>query len=74
MFTRALESLKIGTLMRSSIQSRKCMSLKFTDESCVMTRKNNAKFEEELTCRSKIDMEDLTNFDLSSLMSQKYLL
>ena len=28
--------------------------------------KNDAKFEEELTCRSKIDMGNLTNFDLKS--------
>ena len=42
------------------------MSLKFTEELlCVMTMKNDAKFEEELTCRSKIDMGNLTNFDSS---------
>ena len=34
------------------IQSRKYMSLNFTGELCVMTMKNDAKFEEELTCRS----------------------
>ena len=28
-------------------------------------KKNDAKFEEELTCRSKIDMGNLTNFDSS---------
>ena len=39
-----------------------CMSLKFTVELCVMTMKNDAKFEEELTCRFKIDMTNLTNF------------
>ena len=38
------------------IQSRKCMSLKFTGELCVMTMKNDAKFEEELACQLKIDM------------------
>ena len=43
------------------------MSLKFTEELlCVMTMKNDAKFEEELTCRSKIDMGNLTNFDSST--------
>ena len=43
------------------------MSLKFTDELlCVMTMKNDAKFEEELTCRFKIDIWNLTNFDLST--------
>ena len=28
-----------------------------------MTMKNDAKFEEELTCQFKIDMRNLTNFD-----------
>ena len=31
-----------------------------------MTIKNDAKFEEELTCRFKIDMKNLTNFDAST--------
>ena len=34
---------KIGTLMGPFIQSRKCMSLKFAGEFCVMTMKNDAK-------------------------------
>ena len=38
------------------------MSLKFTEELCVMTMKNDTKIEEELTCRFKIDMKNLTNF------------
>ena len=42
------------------------MSLKNTEELCVMTMKKNAKFEEELTCCFKIDMRNLTNFDLST--------
>ena len=42
------------------------MSLKFTEEVCVMTMKDDVKFEEELTCRFKIDMRNLTNFDLST--------
>ena len=46
------------------------MSLKFTGELCVMTMKNDAKFEEELTCQFKIDMRNLTNFDLSTQKSQ----
>ena len=50
------------------------MSLKFTGELCVMTMKNDAKFEKELTCRFKIDMENLTNFDSSTQKSQKYVL
>ena len=31
-----------------------------------MTMKNDAKFEEELTCQFKIDMKNLTNFDPST--------
>ena len=42
------------------------MSLEFTEELCVMTMKNDAKFEEELTYYFKIDMRNLTNFDLST--------
>ena len=42
------------------IQSRKCMTLKFTGEFCLITIKNNAKFEEELNCPFKIDMRNLT--------------
>ena len=49
-FTRALESVKIGTLISHQIgtfvQSIEDMTLKFTEELCVMTMKNNAKFEE----------------------------
>ena len=32
------------------VQSRKCMSLKFTEELSLVAMKNDAKFEEELTC------------------------
>ena len=50
------------------------MSLKFTGEFCVMTLKNDAKFEEELTYQFKIDMRNLTNFDPSTRKSQKFAL
>ena len=50
------------------------MSLKFTGEFCVMTMKNDAKFEEELTCQFKIDMRNLTNVDLNTQKSQKFAL
>ena len=73
-FTRALESFKIGTLMGSFVQSRKCMRLKFTEELCVMTMKNDAKFEEELTRQFKINMRNLTNFSLSARESKKFAL
>ena len=50
------------------------MSLKFTGELCVMTMKNDAKLEEKLPCQFKIDMRNLTNFDLSTRKSQKFAL
>ena len=48
------------------------MSLKFTGELCVMTMKNDAKFEEKLTCQFKIDMKNLKDFDWSTQKSQKF--
>ena len=42
------------------------MSSKFTGEVCVMTMKNDTKFEQELTCQFKIDTENFTNFDPST--------
>ena len=42
------------------------MSLKFTGELCVMGMKNDAKFEEELTCQLEIDMSNLMNFESST--------
>ena len=47
------------------------MSVKCTDELCVMTMKNHAKFEEEFTFHFKIDMRNLTNFDPSTQKSKK---
>ena len=50
------------------------MNLKFTGHLCVMTMKNDAKFEEELTCQfDKTDIS-LTNFDPSTPKSQKFAL
>ena len=48
------------------------MSLKFTEELCVMTMKNDARFEEDLTRQFKTDIRNLTNFDLSAQKSQKF--
>ena len=67
-------SLKMELWWDPFIQSRKCISLRFTGEFCVMTMKNHTKFEEELTCQFKIDMRNLTNFDLSTQKSQKFAL
>ena len=47
------------------------MILKFTEELCVMTMKNNAKFEEELTFHFKTDIRNLTNFDSTTRKSKK---
>ena len=63
-----LKVLKYGLWWDPLIQIRKCMSLKFS-ELHVMTMKNDAKFEEELTCCFKIDM-NLTNFDPSNQKPQ----
>ena len=60
---------ELGLWWDPFIQIKKCMSLTFTGELCVMTMKIDAKFEEELTCQFKIDMRNLTNFDQST---QKY--
>ena len=50
------------------------MALKLTEELCVITLKNDLKLEEELTCRFKIDMRNLTNFELSTKKFQKFAL
>ena len=50
------------------------MNLKLKEELCVMTMKNEAKFEEELTWQFKTDMRNLTNFDSSTQKSQKFAL
>ena len=47
------------------------MTLKFSEELCAMTMKNNAKFEEELTFPFKTVMRNLTNFDSNTLKSKK---
>ena len=39
------------------------MSLKLTEELCVLTMKKDAKLDEELTCRFKVDMRNLTNLE-----------
>ena len=50
------------------------MSLKLPENLCVMAMKDDAKFQEELTCRFKIDMRNLTNFDTSTQKPQKFAL
>ena len=65
---------KLGISWDPFVQTRKCMSLKFTEELCVITMKNDTKIEEELTCRFKIDMRNLTNIDSSTQKSPKFSL
>ena len=45
---------------------RKCVSLKFTGELFLMKMKKDRTLEEQLTCRFKIDMRTLVNFDPST--------
>ena len=47
------------------------MNLKFTEELCVMAIKNDAKFEEELTCSFKIYIKNLINFNSSTRKSKQ---
>ena len=50
------------------------MSLKFTGELCVMTMKNDGKFQEGLTCQFNIDMRNLTNLEPTTQKYQKFAL
>ena len=47
---------------------------KCTEELSYMTLKSDAKFGEELTWRFKIDMRNLSNFELSTRKSQEFSL
>ena len=68
-----LKVSKLGFWWDPFVQSRKCMSLKLTEEICVMTMKNDIKIEEELNCCFKIDMMNFTNFDLSTRKCKKFV-
>ena len=65
---------KLGLSLDPFIQSRKGVSLKLKGELCLMTMKNDAKFEIELTGHFKIEMRNLTNVDPSTQKSQKFAL
>ena len=60
------DHLKLAFWWDPLIQIWKSMSLKSPEELSVMTMRNYAKFEEELTCHFKFDMRGLTNFDPST--------
>ena len=68
------EHSKLGFWWDLLIQTWKNMSLKSTDELSAMTMKNFIKFKEEQTCHFKVDMKNLTNFDLSTQKSQRFSL
>ena len=51
--------------------NRKHMTLKSTEALCVMTMKNDAKFEQELTCHFKIDIRNLNEFWFEHLKVSK---
>ena len=69
-----LKVSKLGLWWDTFAQSRKGMTLKLAEKLCFMTMKNNAKFEEELTCHFKTDMRNLINFDSSTWKSKKLAL
>ena len=65
---------KLGFSLGLFIQSKKYVSLKLTGELCVMTMKNDTKFEIELTSQFKIDIRNLTNFEVNTQKSLKFAL
>ena len=71
--TRKCQSWNFDGILLPKCQSRKCMTLKFTEKLFVMTMMTDTKIEEELTCRFKIDMRNLTNFDPNTQKSKKFL-
>ena len=67
--TQKSQNWNFDGIFLSKVENRKYMSIRFSEEICAMTMKNNAKFEEELTCRFKFDMRNFTNFDPSTRKS-----
>ena len=75
---------KSGLWWDPFVQSRKCISLKFTETFCVMTMKNHAKFEEELTKLTKLTwgiwgilnraLENLKNLLFNRPLWPKYII
>ena len=77
-----LKVSKLGFWWDPLIQNRKSMCLKFIEELCIITMKNDAKFEKELTCRFKIvswqiweiltqALESLKNFHFNAILLSK---
>ena len=69
---RALESLKIFSLMSSFWAKSILFELKSTEELSFITLQSDAKFLEELTSHFEIDMKNLVNFDPSTPKSQTF--
>ena len=70
-----LKVFKLGLWWDPFIQSRRCiMRLKLTEELCVMTMKNDTKFEKELTRHLKINIRNLRNFDSNTQKSKNLAL
>ena len=69
-----LKVSKLGLWWDPFVENSKGMPLKLAEELYVMSMKNNAKFEEELTCYFKTDMRNLRNFDSSTRKSKKIAL
>ena len=57
-FHQSTKAPKLGLLLGPFIQSRRCMSFKFTKVLYVVTMKNDTKFEKKLTCLFKFDMRN----------------
>ena len=65
---------KLGLLLGPFLQSRKCVTLKFTRVLCAMKIKNDTKFGRKFTRLFKIGMKNLANFDPSTQKSHKFTL
>ena len=75
------ESLKFGTFIGSFYPKQKMYEFKISEELCVMTMKNDSKFEEDLTGQFKIDFQILTraiknvkNLLFNGLLLRKYIM
>ena len=68
-FIRAIETLKIETLMGSFYPKLKMYELKIYRGVMHHGNDKGCKIEDQLTCQFKIDMRNLTNFDPSTQKS-----
>ena len=73
-FIRTLESVRIGTFVRSFCPNEKMHKLKIYRGVMGMALKNDEKSVVELTCRFKIDIKNLTNLDSTTGKSRKFTL